>query len=179
MNHVQSESNLEVELHPLLQALLAHVRRARQTPLQFGIDSEGIVAAALKDLGSSEGRSGPWEDGPIVTAALNKLVDRFLQNEPMSSVTEGRSPRLKPSTRRDSGDTNASHPLANWLDCLYTTMSDVQPRAIEILGLRVEGFQDRDIAERLGLGLRLVKHIIEDMRVHWSVAVGLSLADPG
>jgi hypothetical protein len=174
----------------LLQALLAQLRRARETPLQFGIDSEGIVDAALKDYFSGARGSSPWRDWQVQTAMLDTLVAQFLQPEWSSRREEAHSrfgmrqeesgvdQSLVPSAAsvQERGieitDAVASHPLAVWLDRFYRVMTGVQPRAIDIVTLRVEGFQDRDIAERLELGLRLVRRIIQDMRVHWERVTG-------
>ena len=166
----KNESTLEEELRPLLNVLLAHVRRARETPLQFGIDSEEIVGVTLKTLGTDLiiNRWGGWW---IVTMALDKLIDRSLHEERMDCLALQHSQHIQSVTGPGIDDSNTSHPLAKWLDCIYTAMTIVQPRAIEILALRLEGFDDRDIAQRLGMGLRLVKRIIEDMPMNRSVAV--------
>jgi hypothetical protein len=57
------------------------------------------------------------------------------------------------------------HPLATWLDALYETARHTHPRAIDVLALRVEGWDDREIARKLGLGLRLTVRIRIDLVV--------------
>ncbi len=171
---------------PLLQAVLARVRRARDTPLQFGIDSEEIVSAALREF--HDGLAGAqlvrWQDWLSVKKGFHQLVTRSLQAEraepeaaeplPAASQSPPENGAVKVATADDldSFEKNAAHPLADWLDQFHTVMSEIQPRAIEIVTLRVEGFQDRDIAERLGLGLRLVRRIVRDLRASWEAVTG-------
>jgi hypothetical protein len=57
--------------------------------------------------------------------------------------------------------------LANWLQHVNLVFQAIHPAAIDILGLRLEGHEDREIAERVGLGLRLVRRILQDMRLAW------------
>ena len=162
----------------LLRALLAQLRRSRQTPLQFGIDSEGIVAAALKQFFASAAGNDlrPCQDWQFATAVLDELVAQFLQPGCRSLLTSA------PTTRgcdAQTEDIASPRPLAIWLERFYTVMTEVQPRALDIAALRVEGLEDRDIAERLELGLRLVKRIVQDMRSQWTVAVGVPPAPTG
>ncbi|MCI0626862.1 MAG: hypothetical protein L0387_35315 [Acidobacteria bacterium] len=181
------ELSLKEKLYPLLQALLAQLRRSRETPLQFGIDSEGIVTAAMKDFlaGVTDEQPGQWRDWQLVTVALDELIAQFLEPHCSSRREEahlqfgirnsefgidwGLLRSVAPIEWRGTRTTNTAspHALVVWLERFYTVVREVQPRAIDIVGLRVEGFQDRDIAERLGLSLRLVKRIVQDMRVNW------------
>lgn len=131
---------LREEWLPLLQRLLACLRHARETPLQFEVDCEGIVAAALIDAPA---------DPRCATPMMNQLV---------GDILDVRSDRA------------ADASLATWLDRLYRDMRAVHPAAIDILALRVEGYVPRDIAERLGLGLRQVHHMTREMRARWQGA---------
>src|SRR5262245_40802295 len=65
---------LEAEWMPLLQRMLACLRRSRETPLQFEIDSDGIVSAALADLPVHRARNFD-----SVGAVLNQLVNHALR----------------------------------------------------------------------------------------------------
>jgi hypothetical protein len=168
--------NLEEKYFALLQVLLTLLRRARETPLQFGIDSDGIVTAALREFLSQapQTRSGPNQNWPLVTAALDRLLVRSLggnTHQPFAApVTKGC--RVLSAPDAQSFEEPVPHPLAVWLERLFAILSEIQPRAVEIVALRVEGFEDRDLAERLGLGLRLVRRIVADVRTNWSVAAG-------
>jgi hypothetical protein len=156
-------------LQPLLQAMLVHLRRSRDTPLQFGIDAEGIVGAALNDFlaGLRQGDMDRWQDWRRVTQGLDASVRQALASERPASPQAGHNPaRATPSNREEGAPTLP--PLVAWLERFYAVLHEVHPRAMEIVALRVEGFQDRDIAERLGMGLRLVRRIVEDMQTNWA-----------
>ena len=179
----RAQLNTEQSLQPLLEALLGELRRARETPLQFGIDSEGIVSAALKTFlaGDADNGLAARDDWPSATMALDRLVARLLHPQAdcesdalIYSTSEGRAlDRVAGSNRPDSPAAKATtHPLAAWLERFYTIMTEVQPRAVEIVMLRVNGFNARDVAERLGLGLRMVQRITDDMRTNWKRATG-------
>ena len=168
-------SNTLDEVQPLLQALLAHLLRARATPLQFGIDSERIVSAALQEcLGDAAGSTEAGErDWKSVTTVLDDLVTEVLQpaRPPCGRVNPGFGASLQQpvATNLSSGDCGikASHPFADWLDRFHAVMCERHPRAAEIVAMKVEGFEDRDVAERLKLGLRLVKQVAEDLHLDW------------
>jgi hypothetical protein len=132
---------------PLLQRLLACLRRSRETPLQFEIDSASIVSAALADHPSVRS-----SDAGDAIAALNQLVAGLLADDEL--------PVLRSHGRNVS--------LARWVDEFYRGMRSVHALAIDIIALRVEGFEPRDIAEKLGLGLRQVRSILREMRTSWA-----------
>lgn len=132
-----SATALSDEWLPLLQRLLACLRHSRETPLQFEVDCEGIVAAALTDTPADPCRAAPM---------VNQLVGDILGA--WSDCPVGTS-------------------LVAWLDRLYRAIRGVHPVAIDILALRVEGYVARDIAERLGLGLRQVHSMMHEMRARW------------
>ncbi len=50
-----------------------------------------------------------------------------------------------------------------WMERFYLDARTVDPQALEIVGQRFDGFDDREIAERLSLGPRLVRRIIKDI----------------
>lgn len=96
-----------------------------------------------------------------VRVGLDRLVLQSLvgAGEPSRGVCEA----LK-------GDDSAGDlfiPLAAWLEHLFQIMRDVDGRAIEILALRLEGFDYRDIAGRTGVGMRMVKRIAAEMALSW------------
>jgi hypothetical protein len=156
--------------------MLAPIRRSRDTLLQFEIDSRGIVATALENF-MQEGNASnriQWPDGNTLVTALDSLIESALLPEEPDHSIETFSPGAPPPTMqsRDRLSAEAGPPpdqsvslrLAAWLDSFFTLMRDVDHRALEILSLRLEGFKDRDIAEKLGTGLRLVKQITQDIR---------------
>jgi hypothetical protein len=150
----RARGDLEETLRPLLQEMLARLRRYRDTPLQDGIDSAGIVQAALRLFSAGPSAAGPghFPDLKSVQFVLDGLVARALGAGPL-----------------DRAGSNGAG-LAGWLEHLHATLRAVHPAAVEMVGLRVEGCQDREIAERLGLGLRLLKRILRDLRAAWDQA---------
>lgn len=130
----------------LLQRMLSCLRRSRDTLLQFEIDSKGIVATASADFSP-----GLASDAAQAAASLNALIAQFLDSDGV-----GDSPAAEVAS------------LAAWLDHFYKTMRAVHPSAIDIIALRVEGFEPREIAGRLRLGLRQVQSIMREMRTSWA-----------
>src|SRR5262245_40584139 len=165
------------EVQPLLQAMLAYLRRARATPLQFGIDSDRIGSAALCEcLGETAAARDEERDWSLVITTLDELVADILKAG--DYLVDGRNSGfarglVKPiatasqpngASRREAPP---GHPLADWLDRFHAVMCERHPRAVEMVAMKVEGFEDRDVAERLKLGLRLVKQIAEDLHMDW------------
>ena len=154
----------QVELRPLLGVLLSQLRRARETPLQFGIDSEGIVERALQEILPTATAPALRCDGSEVTAQLDELVLELLQ------PCDGGDRQIRTPAQRAPALMDATvHPLVPWLERLHAVLSNVQVQAVEIVALRLEGFEDRAIAHRLELGLALLRRISADARKEWSV----------
>lgn len=141
------------------------IRSAGHTPLQFRIDSAAIVDAALKRL-SNGGLLGGLPEPAEAAAVLDSLVLDALAETPERRDLQSSPPRAGEPAAEAAGpiDGAAFRALAAWLERLYTGLRGVDPRAVEILGLRIEGLGDREIAEELELGLRLVRRLVLDMR---------------
>jgi hypothetical protein len=165
----RARRELEEKLQPLLQEMLARLRRYRDMPLQDGIDGAGIVQAALRSLsaGPSAAESSHLPDLGVVKVILDGLIERALGDEGHSQEGE----RSVPAAGRLDGAGGNGAGLAVWLEHLHAALRGAHPAAVEIVGLRVEGCQDREIAQRLGLGLRLVRRIIRDLRPAWEQAL--------
>jgi len=174
-----AQLDLEEKFRPFLKDLLSRAHRSRDTPLRFGIDSDGIVDAAVKSFlaGQAEEEEASSQDWETVKAGFDALLERALLEEREHPAGSNRSPiteQSHPSGNNGNAisgsagvrvDKRAPHPLAAWLERFYTAMRGVHPNAIEIASLRVEDFTSREVAQQLGLGLRLVRRIIEDMRL--------------
>lgn len=52
---------------------------------------------------------------------------------------------------------------ADWLDRFYRAARTIDPHVFEIVALRLRGLDERDIARRLGTGMRLVRRILADL----------------
>ena len=141
-------------LLPLLRKILAFLRRVGETPLQSRIDAVGIARAVLGDC--------PSRLSGEVNGVLDDLVLRSLRRPPSVPV-EDPGAREAPAPADVEAEERAVQSLAAWLDRFYVDLRTIDPRTFEILGLRLDGCTSREIAERLGLGLRLVKRILRDI----------------
>jgi NAD-dependent dihydropyrimidine dehydrogenase PreA subunit len=101
----------------------------------------------------------------IRRAGLTPLQGRLDSAGILGPVEAGLTPAFDALVRRALGVPPApvSGPPTQWLDHLYAVARSVDLRAIEIVGLRLEGCADREIAERLGTGMRLVRRIADDV----------------
>lgn len=174
-------AHLQARLRPLLSALLAQVRRLRDTPLQFDVDLAALAdqqwdrcQAALPE----PQRADPV-DWPLVTSALDRLVAlalaggcadegpsaaqrQLLQPEPPSDLAEPIGHTAHPNPPGDAS------PLGRWITRFDAFVRGVDPCGLEILELRLDGCTDREIAERLGAGRRLVAATVGFMHAAWS-----------
>ncbi len=166
------QSDLQEKLEPALLEMLAGVRRHRETPLMAGVDSHGIVHAALQNLSvsASQVELDYLQDSETVEAILNLLIKQSLLDEPDHSEARICSPRREQS--RQQRNEQGPHPMAVWLEHFHAVMGEVHPEAVEIVILRVEGCDNREVAQRLGLPLRLVKRVVHDMQRAWKSAPG-------
>lgn len=183
---MRAELYREEKIQPLLREMLSRARRARETPLQFGLDSAEIVDAAVNDFlaCSADVELSQLQDWEMVEAVFDMLISRALRDDGAHHGTEHRSPltqrpRFGDSTVNEEAKAHADeppeeedtqHPLVGWLKRSRALMQRVHPAGIQIVELRVDGYQNREIAERLGLGLRLVNRIVDDMRTSWERA---------
>jgi NAD-dependent dihydropyrimidine dehydrogenase PreA subunit len=141
---------LEEPARALLAAMLTSVRHSRDTPLYFGIDARGIVAAALDKTSFPSA----CEDQRRALVAMDRIVGEALG---CGSAPRARGPETSP--------------LVAWLGRVHRCMVAVHPLATDILSSRVEGETSREIALRLDLGLRLTERIGADMRAAWAAEV--------
>lgn len=141
-----------MNLLPLLRKILAFLRRVGETPLQSRIDAVGIARAVLGDC--------PSRLSGEVNGVLDDIVLRSLRRPPSVPVED---PGDREATADVEVEERAVQSLAAWLDRFYVDLRTIDPRTFEIVGLRLDGCTSREIAERLGLGLRLVKRILRDI----------------
>jgi ferredoxin len=92
-------------------------------------------------------------DGEGIVRAV--LKGRKVSAAALDAEARGRSPAPE-------GEDDARR-LADWLERFHAECRAVDPRALEIVALRLEGRDLREIAERLGIGPRLVERILADL----------------
>jgi hypothetical protein len=169
-------------LRSLLQKLFVAARRAQETPLAFEAGFYGIASAAwvefLGDASPDERRA--WRDEVALHPRLHLAMAAILgvqptyRGSPERRFGEGEtSPDFAASQeaadpRVQSFEEQKERELAAWLERTCAVVRGVDPQALEILTLRLEGYGVREAAQRLGLGLRLVQRVVADLRNAWS-----------
>lgn len=156
---------------PLLEQMLTRAYGFRNTPLQFEIDSGGIAVAAWNafwpDVAAADAHL--LVSGKQICAALDGLIERALDADGEAERPGGAGSAARDEWRGEPPEKAADQlpQLAGWLDRLCALLRGVDARAIEIIGLCVEGYTPRDVAQRLGTGLRLVQRLLADVRQQW------------
>lgn len=169
-----SQRSADAALVALLQDVLGCLRRRRDTPLQED-DDEGLPMnpATFQALVARHfSQAGPRQFGAAgLPTALDRLVDQSLEEN--ASDLAGESFWTSHAAAEDytpaaTENGAAIEPaLHAWIESLWNVLREVHPRAIEILALRRNGFDERDVSERLTLPLRLVGQIVNDVRIAW------------
>ena len=156
---------------PLLQQLIAEVRIARAAPLRFHADSETIAASAWRGfwpcLGENERRR--IADGESLCEALDAVLGPVLSDVSFDAssghvardVRDDLCRRTCDSSTRDGGHLPS---LVRWFARLHAVLRTAGDLAVAAIVLRLEGYDERDVAERLGLGMRLVRRILTQVR---------------
>ena len=170
--------DLDEKLAPALQEMIAGIRRHRETPLLAGFDSFGIVDAAVQSLlvANPDLELDHLRDWKAVKTIFNRLVlaallDDLNPSEETRGLSNNATGGNTQPPAREQGNGQAIHPWAGWLEHFHSVMQEVHPKAIEIISLRVEGFQNREIAERVELTRRIVGRIVHDMQRAWKTAM--------
>lgn len=164
----------DVALETLLQDVLACLRRRRDTPLQDD-DDEGlpISPATFQTLVQKHfSQTGRWQTSAAgLPVALDRLIEESLQQGPFSAAGNGSfasraaAEDLTPEAPESGNQIEAA--LHAWIESLCGILRELHPKTIEILALRRGGFDERDVSERLGLPLRLVRRILNDLSAAW------------
>lgn len=158
--------------------MLAEIRGCADTPLRCGIDGLGMAGAALTEFttrmaADTSGLAVTW---PMLEATLEELLDQSLvADEPPCRLVGPnmieRIPGPVPvhDARITVGDVADTHEemiqaLGAWIDRVFRIMCDLDPISIEVVARRADGWASRDIARSTGLGLRLVRRILDELR---------------
>jgi hypothetical protein len=177
-------SDLEHVLRPFLMQLLALVRRRRPATMQARIDSEAVVNQALKSFlsGVPKGEFPILNNRDDVLKVLRTLVLRALIGEKRTHCRGKRSvfreqPHEAPlpeAVTTGEGLTTAAGQLLpgakEFLEALLPVLRPVDPRAIDIVEMRLEGLSNNEIADQLGIGPRMVQVIRQKMKDAWEQA---------
>lgn len=167
---------LAEKLTPLVLELLARLRRFRDTPLLEDLDSAGIAQDCWNSFLSNLPRQeqGAFQDWQATLAALDCLIESALPEtlNPAGQLP-GQLPTPEPDASNGPGASVAGpgckHPpsLAAWLEGVHQSLGEVHSKSFELLGLRLEGYAPRDLAQKFNLGLRQIQRVLGDLRQAW------------
>lgn len=143
----------------LLREALDVLVRAGETPLAARINGAGIADAAGRALHSKQ---------PSTWAALQKNPRIFTRelDACLGEALEGPCPGEEPPaswTGSPPYSPEVSAALGPWLEQRCVLLRSVDSNALKILDLRLQGSDDSEISETLGLGPRLVRSILRDL----------------
>jgi len=158
---IQSAEKIEA----LLLELLEPIRHSDDTLLYFEIDSRAIAEPVWENFVASLSREEVrrWENWEVIRNALSALVRQTLDRHSGSTAIPG----MDGGFQRPN-DEATMQSLGAWFKRLVDMMQGIDQRTLQILALRIEGFDDRDISEQLGTGLRCVQRIAREMQLAWN-----------
>lgn len=147
--------------------LLNRMRQLSDVPLQSGINGPAIVRSAWLAGGSMGGAYEPAS----LPSTLDELVEEALADR-RAQPCDGRTTSAAPEAPAAATplDEATLETLSQWVERVFSTIRNVHKRAIDVLALRANGLSDREIARQLGLGLRLVQRMVDDIRAAWRAA---------
>lgn len=164
------------ELDRLLRAeLLAFIRRHRNPRYQARIDSEAVFNAALKSLlsGVVKDEFPLLRDRRDVRRLMMRFAScvlkdqvRWLRTEKRDSGREeGLAAHLAVASSEPTPEQSAM--AREYWEKFPEVVRRVDERAMDILELRLEGLNNTQIADKLGLGVRMVQKIVQRMVEAW------------
>lgn len=158
-------------VRPLLQQLIGELHRVRGTSLLFQVDSPSIVTATWNAqwplLDEDERRI--VSDGQRLCQTLDELLLQACRDEcdeQRAGVSEppNEDGRLTMATGKLQDMHHPLAALARWFDELSEALHAASDASVAALALRLEGYDVRDVALRLGLGVRLVLGLLAEVR---------------
>ncbi len=153
------------KIEALLLELLEPLRCNDDTLLYFEIDCRTLAEPIWENFVASLSRTELRElkNWPIIEKTLSTLVRKTLARG--NSFTEASETDSKPIQNTDKSPPQS---LGIWLERLVEMMQGIDQRALQILALRLESFENRDISEQLETGLRCVQQISQEMKIAWN-----------
>lgn len=167
-------TDLARALQQFLKEMIRHVRRHTSPRLKARIDSHAVVYAALHSFltGIPEGRFPALANGKEVKKVLATLVTRALSDQVRREHRQKRNPSQEQSLANHIADRRAvadawSSDVAGLLEKLTDVVRPVHKKAMDILGLSLDGLSNAEIATKLDLGIRTIEVIKKKMRAAW------------
>jgi len=159
--------------------LIAMVHRRMSTRLGRRVDAEDVVQSAFRSffVGVNEEKFQIDQSGDLwrllVVISLNKLRRRVAYHR---AAKRGMDAEQSMTGRREEENRHcfevaASEPLpdaaAAVMDEFETLTSRLEPHQVEILRLRMHGYELTEIAEQVGKSERTVRRLLEKVRQMW------------
>jgi DNA-directed RNA polymerase specialized sigma24 family protein len=177
-----AQFDLERWLHPFLLHLMDRVHhRLAGTALQARIDTEGVVYAALHSFltGVRKDEFPEVACRDDVKKILTTLVSRTLSDAVRWNSRQRRSPAREVACDEGLPRQAAAVPavadleedLAAWLEKMIGVLRRHDERAISIVRLSLEGLSNTDIAQEMGLGIRRVQVLKQQLKDRWDQAL--------
>src|SRR5262249_7309025 len=141
------------------------VRRRTASQLHARIDSHGVVNEALNSFlaRAARGEFPAVRDHGEVRRLLTSMVLRALCGEVRRHRRAVRSP-AREAPLDPAGAAALSPVLSEWLEHFQAVVRPVHEKAMDIVSLALEGYTNPEIQQRLGLSLRTVQKIEQEMR---------------
>jgi DNA-directed RNA polymerase specialized sigma24 family protein len=164
------------ELDRLLRAeLLAFIRRHRNPRYRARIDSEAVFNAALKSFlsGVVKDEFPMLRDRRDVQRLMMRFASCVLKDEVRWLQTRKRDPAREVDMAASlvvascEPTPDQSVMAREYWEKFPDVVRRVDERAMEILELRLEGLNNTQIADRLGLGVRMIQKIVQRMVEAW------------
>jgi hypothetical protein len=161
----------------LLNRVLRVLEAYRHMPLSFEIDGAGVAAAVLEstaEIGLAARLALP--DRSIAACAACRRAMHLALAQPVEGEGDeapGDMVRGSVASALDGvplagptapAMTDEALPLAAWVQWLWQSVRVIDSEALEMIRLRAAGHTHREIADQLGLGVRLVGRVIADAR---------------
>lgn len=144
----------------LLQESLGMIVQAGDTPLASRLNGPGIAEAAARALHSREPQR--WSELAGDGRPLDVMLDACLCDAIEGTRTDSPEPEVPASSLRTGPfRPEVIGPLGPWLEQRTRMLREVDPHALRIVDLRLRGNELREIAQSLGLGLRLTRAILD------------------
>lgn len=159
--------------------LIAMVHRRMSTRLARRVDAEDIVQSAFRSffVGVEKEKFHIDESGDLwrllVVMSLNKLRRRVAHHRAAKRAMDAEQPL---STDHPDGsfacfEVAASEPLPDAatavMDEFQHLTNDFAPHQLEILQLRMHGYQMEEIAAKVGRSERTVRRLLDKTRLMW------------
>src|SRR5258708_7735142 len=159
---LNAQWDLKKAIQPFWERMLQYVRDHRAPDLQTPIQTEAVVNSAFRVIltGIDESKFPDLTDHHALEKFMTTLVKRTLFDAIRYNQSQCRNPGLRQpldSAIPDPGETQLPE---EFLENFLEVMRPVHPLAMDIVKLRLEGFSNLEIADKLSLAPGTVQVIL-------------------